>query len=445
MKSIIYTTLVCLFTWQAYGQNSAGANTLTLEEAIDLALKNNKDILIQSEQVKIAESNVYKGNAGLLPTVSLQGSANYVNNQTDITLRTFQPEQPQVNFNESGVTSTTLSAVAQVDYVIIDGFSGRYRYKLLENERSISQIQQEATIANTVVAVANVYCEIAKLQSREELLGESIAVSEERLQRAKDQVTFGQATGLEVLQAQTDINQDINALDDVLLAISNLIRDLNFLTGLEPGASYRVSAVYQQPLLAGSEDVVADVRSSNPDVQLSKQVILIAGNQASLARADLYPTVSAFANYGYFQQENDLQQLAEIQNVGANVGVSVRYNIFTGNRTRREIANAEINVRTSDIQSQQLEESVITEALKALNTLEILQAQLRRESANLGTFEEAFSRTQERYYAGKASSLDLRDAQIALLNVKIQISEIEINLINTNIRLKALRGKIFEA
>ncbi|MDN3594411.1 TolC family protein [Zunongwangia endophytica] len=60
-------------------------------------------------------------------------------------------------------------------------------------------------------------------------------------------------------------------------------------------------------------------------------------------------------------------------------------------------------------------------------------------------FEETFSRTQDRYYNGQTTALDLRDTQIALFNAKVQVNEIKLQLVNSRIRLESLKGTLMSA
>ncbi len=153
-------------------QTDSLTETLTLEEAVSLALSNNQELQIQKKLIDIAQTNVFKGNAGLLPTINLIANGNYSNNISDLTIRTFQPEPApsQISIDESGVTSTTLSAVVQADYTVFAGFSGKYQYRLLENQEQIARYQQELIANNTLLGVSELFIEIVKLQSREELI-----------------------------------------------------------------------------------------------------------------------------------------------------------------------------------------------------------------------------------------------------------------------------------
>ncbi|GAB5476146.1 MAG: TolC family protein [Maribacter sp.] len=446
MKLYVYKWLLVVFAFaKAFtlvAQEDRPAESLSLEQAISLALESNKAIKIEQKRTEISEEQVSIGNAGLLPTLNLIGTVNYSNNDADLTIRTFQPTPPTVNFNESGVTSTTMQGVLQADYTVFAGFSGKYRYKLLKGQNQIAQYQQQAIINSTVRDVSELFLEIAKLQRRQELLKETIKIETDRISRISDQKQFGKATGLDVLRAESNLNRDKTSLDKVLLAKNNLKRNLNFLIGYEAERKYWVTTTYTINELEDVATIKADILANNPTLLLANQGIELADTEINLSRSRNLPRLDVFANYGYFNQENDVQQLAEITNIGYTVGGQLTFNIFNGNQTKKAIQTAKLRKEESQLQQEQLSDRLITDAITEVNRIEILKEQLSREQQNIGSFEEAYTRTEERFKKGNATNLDLRDAQTALLNAQIIIAELQADLMRSHIVLDTLRGKI---
>ncbi|MBL3658784.1 TolC family protein [Fulvivirga sediminis] len=417
---------------------------LTLEQAVDLALKNNKQLQMQANNSEVAQNNVYLGNAGFLPTVNLMGSGEYSSSSQELSIRTFQPEPPVLTFDEDGVKSKKAAVLIQADYVVISGLARKYSYSILKKKSTLENLKQEIAINETIVAVTGMFTQIASLQSREELLQETILVTTDRLAKIEDRKAFGQATGLDILKAKTYLNQDQSSLDEVALNKTNRIKQLNRWIGLPLDTLYRVNINYLLPEEADPKQVIANVKENNPNIKLAQSGVNIAEDQLGLAQSNLFPKLKVFANYGYAYQENDLQQLAELQNRGYTVGASLQYNIFNGSKTKREIQNATINIESQKIYSQDIEDQITTEALQELNTLAILRNQLEREMDNLDTFEETFNRTQERYSNGQATSLDLRDTQTALFNARVQVNDIKLKMVNSGMRLESLTGQLIK-
>lgn len=439
MKNLIYTIAGLCFVTSIEAQEM---EMLTFERAIAMTLENNQGLKIQQRQVDIAETNIFPGNAGLVPTISLLGNASYQSNDTDGVIRTFQENPATVNISDGAAATTTYSAVVQADYVLLGGFAGRYQYQLLKDRRDLAYFKQQAEINQTIVLVSSLFLEIAKLQSQEELLARNVKIGEERLKKVEDQFEFGKVTGLTVLRTKTDLNQDRTSLDNVLVAKNNLKRDLTFLIGLEADRIYRVTATYQPPPATNIADLKGDVEANNPLVQLSHKGVEVAQKQYQVSSTGRMPTINAFANYGYFNQENDLQQLAEIETLGYTLGVGIRYKIFNGARTNRGIQNAKLNREISQFQKEKTRDRVLADAVKEYNNLILFQDQLEREEENINTFRESYTRTEERFYNGKVSSLDLRDAQNALLNAEITLNNLKADIMKSSIRLESLKGTL---
>ncbi len=438
-KNLFLSILLLAFGLTLKAQENG---VLSMEEAISLALKNNQSLKIQQRRVDIATNDMFPGNAGLVPTVSFLGNASYQSNDTDAVIRTFQENPETIDVTDGAAATTTYSAVIQADYVLLGGFSGRYQYKLLQDQKDLAYYQQQALINRTIVTVSGIFLEIAKLQRQEELLTKNVSIGEERVSKVEDQFEFGNVNGLDVLRAKTDLNQDKSSLDQVLVAKNNLKRDLNFLIGLEAETKYKVKAEYQPPANRNMDELKNEVISQNPDIQLSKKGVDAAQNRYKVSTTTRLPQVNAFVNYGYFNQENDFQQLAEIETLGYTVGIGLRYNLFNGGRTKRGIQSAKLNREISQFTKEETKSRVVADAVKEQNNLILLQDQLKREEENIGTFRESYTRTEERFYNGKVTSLDLRDAQTALLNAEIIISDLKAEIMKTSLRLEALKGNL---
>lgn len=439
-KIFISLTLLQVFAFPLFCQTMEVDQILTLEDAIDLAISNNKQLKIQRNLVEIAENNVFKGNAGLMPSVRLASDAKISENTTNIDIRTFTDNPPLVSLEENGVQSTTLSAGVRADYLLIGGFGGKYRYKLLENERSISRYQQEVVLNELILGISILYLDIAKLQSREELLIENVEISQDQLQRIENQIEFGQATGALALAAKTDINQELDALDNVRLLKDNLIKELNFLMGIEPENEYLVAVSFSDPSLLEIPELKAMVIENNPELKINSEFVTVSNNQLKVRESVKYPQLNAFADYGYFRQQNDVQQLAKLETLGYSAGLSLSFTIFDGKRVNQGIRNAKIEIENSQMQLSLTEDELVKEAVKEQSQLIILKTKLVRQESDLVTFEDNFSRTQDRFDRGLASSLDLREAQRSLFNARIGINDTKLDILQSMNRIRNLTG-----
>ncbi|MEN0006675.1 MAG: TolC family protein [Bacteroidota bacterium] len=417
---------------------------LVLAEAIQQTIAQNPSIKIQRMETTIAQNNVFKGNAGYLPTINAVAGASYLNSFADVKLRTFQVEPEFIEIEEAGVETINANIGVEAAYALYDGKSRQHRYALLEGLSALEQAKQEALINDIASNVTQLYLEILKLQNQAAFLRENIENSKARIQKVEDRKQFGKASSLDVLQLQSALNTDEAALDDVILIKDNLIKDLNFLMGQPIEQAFEAVPVVEAIAVPSLDAINTAILTKNPQLILSRNGIQLADYELQLAEAAKQPVVAAFANVGYNYQRNDVQQLARINNAGVTIGLSATYNLFDGGVRKNRIQNAQVSANIERNRLELAKEQLLNQALQERSRLLLLQAQLKREQENLVTFEEAYAKTEDLFLVGKANNLALRDAQLARLNGQLRIDQIKIDLVKAQRQLQQLMGELVE-
>ena len=201
MKNIILAILII------FGFNLSAQNVLTLEQAKTTTLANNFGIKIAKNNVVIAQNQTDISVNGYLPTVSANAG---LNGNFGGSTQTFG------NGNEASTANAFTwggNATVQANYTIFD--KGRdLTLEQLKESLSLSNLQLKQTIEQNLLQVYNGYFQVAQLSENVNALLEAINISGERLRRAQYQLDFGQGSGLDVLNAQVDIQRDsVNLLN----------------------------------------------------------------------------------------------------------------------------------------------------------------------------------------------------------------------------------------
>ena len=419
-------------------------STLTLQEAITKALSANDQLQIQAQYIQISENNINKALTGQLPEVNAVATSSYTNNWSDIELRTFQPEPPIINIKEWGVESFLLNAGAEANYVLFDGGQAKVRYQLFEGLNDIERNKQEVMANGLITVVVDIYFELYKIQSQQKILNQSIAVNKERVQKLENSVEFGKATKLDILQAQTNINKDRSALENIKLTESQLLIELKSLMEDETDSTYLIAAVRQDMVIPSQEQVFATIERQNPELKLAQSGIRLSDVQVKQNSLSKMPTVSAFGNVGYFYQQNDVQQLKEIQNIGGTIGIRACYNLYDGGARKVRLQNASIENTISKMQFQDLQESLNTKARKELITLQNINTQIELETDNLKVFEETYNKIKDRNAIGQAPEITLREVQLTVINSKTLLNSLQADLQKSYYLLNLIMGNAIE-
>src|SRR5690606_14893000 len=169
---------------------------LSLSEAIRLARENNYAIRIADNDVRMAENDYSIGNAGFLPTLSLNAN---------------QSRRAFGNFSDDGgsfATASTVDLSMDLSTTIFDG-GGRFAtYRRLGSELELIERSAERTMASVLADVVVAYYDLVRRQQQLEVLRDAVEVSEERHRIAELRRDLGSASELEVRRARVDLNAD---------------------------------------------------------------------------------------------------------------------------------------------------------------------------------------------------------------------------------------------
>ncbi len=392
---------------------SYGQELLTVDEAVSLALKNNFDVELAQKKIQQAQLNTDKKNTGLLPTVTASGGANYQ-------IGTFWGKPPNLDTYKkiSRAGTQNYNASVGANYLLYDGNFRKYNWEKLKIFYHLSEIEAQALYERTALSVHTAYYQIAKLKSILAILQSTMDVSKHRLKRAEVGVEFGKESGLSVLNAQVDINNDSLKIQNTQLQISNAKRNLNSLLGRDLSIDFDVVTDVNYLTGMTEEQLIEDATERNTQIKAINRNIKLSELDLKMAKAGYKPTVRLSASYGGSFVAQPGGFFDKQVSLGLGAGLQVSWNIFDGGRTKIKEQNAIIDQETNLLRKQQIEYNLESDVRtkwanyqNALSTLEFQQVNIQTAQAN-------FDRTKERFSAGQISSVEFRQAQLGLLNAQ---------------------------
>lgn len=392
---------------------AAAQDTLALDKAMELALKNNHGILMANNQVKAAEAAAHPGNAGLLPTVSVSGSYNYSNTNTEFEIIS-EPQPISVD----GAQSTTLQGSVGLSYTLFDGLGTLYNFRKLQASKSLSEASANITVENTLIQVVNAYYAIAQAQDNLATAQQALSISRERVNRAKAAVQFGTANKLQELNAKVDFNTDSIALVNAQLAKTTASRNLHFLLGNASAADFNVSTKVQYQADLSLEDLRAQALNNNSSLLIASQNLAVSELDIKGSQSTRYPVIGLNASYGYTGQQNDAGLISRNESIGFNGGISLNFALFDGKKRSLAIQNATIALESNQLAREQAKLQVERDILNAWSTYQARLAILNAQKTSLITAQRNFERTQQQYKLGQVTGTTFREAQLNLVRTK---------------------------
>ncbi len=407
MKKIVFAVLIFL-------SPSFSQELLTLEDAINLALRNNYDIKISKNTLEIALNNYSLGNAGFLPTIDLNFGFSKSSNNTR------QEYFDGRAINRTGAVSNSLNLGATLNWTIFDGFSNYITYRKLAETQDIAETSSTATSEEIIASVVLAYYDILRQKEILKTLKESISISEQRVKIAEEKYKVGTASKTELLQAKVDLNSDMNTLLKQEIELKNAKVNLNLLLGRNPDIDFDITDTIKIGNLS-LEDLLLKANENNRSILIARKNKNLARLNLSSVRAKLFPRVNFFVGYNFIRSQSQAGFIAMNQNLGLNYGISLSFNLFNGFNTVREHENARVELLSSEVKYEQVKSTVEAQILKLYETYTTSLKLIELEKENLEIARENVEIAMERYRLGILTPLELREAQKAYIDAESRL------------------------
>lgn len=433
MKMKLFSLIVLVFGIAISAQSQ---EILTVEDAVKIALENNYEIKIASNDLKIDQQNVSLANAGILP------SLNGVLTENSSILDTKQTQQDGSVRELDGAKNMNLSYGVALNWTIFDGFRMFARYDQLKELQKLGDAELKLAIFSKVSDVISTYYDLAQQKQQLTALDTAIVISNLRVTTADNRYKIGKASKLEVLNAQVDLNTDTSTLLRQKELHANTKIALNELLARPVNTPFEIAEEIKTDENLLLPELMDLAEKQNP--QLQTQIInkRVAELQAKQVKANRYPIVSINSGYNLTRSESSLGFVAQSSGNGLTYGISASMNIFNGGLQNRNERIAKLQVENSQILiDQQLQN--LRSQLSSLYQTYLTNLQLTKlEAKNEEIAKENMDITLAKFRIGTITPLEFRDAQLNYVNAKVRNSDAQYQAKVSEINLKELAGNL---
>lgn len=378
---------------------------LTPEGAVARALENNFSIRISKNEALISENNVTIGNAGFLPDVNVTASQTYSNLNTEQTFLTGETREVD------GAKAKSLNANAGLNWVVFDGLGMFASYKQLEFISDRSSLQLLAQIENTVLNVLETYYQIVAYQQNISAIEEALVYSTDILELSRQKKEIGAGSGLEVLQAEVNYNNDMAALIDQQELVQNAKILLNQLMVMPATSDFTVVDTLHIEKGLDYAALLQKTINANTEVLISRKNRQIAYQDLKLITSEQYPQVALNLGYGYTNASAESGFLLSNQSNGWQYGISAYFNIFNGFNISRRKENAKILIQNAELSEKAIVNDLQSSLAIAFNIYSNNIKKLELEQNNLTAARRTLEIIMERNRLGDIAGIEMREAQ----------------------------------
>lgn len=436
MKRTILSVIVILCT--AFALQAQPVPTYTLKSCLELGLQNNYSLRITRNEEQVSKNNATLGNAGYLPTLDLSAGYKGTLDNTDTKVRA----TGETN-SENGVFDQTFNAGINLNWTIFDGFNITTNYQKLKELERQGETNTRIAIEDLIANLAAEYYNYVQQKIRLKNFRYAVSLSKERLRIVEERYHIGNFSRLDYQQAKVDFNADSAKYmkQQELLHTSRIrLNELMANENVDQPISIQDSLINVHARLNFAElwDATLQTNAS----------LLKAEQNNTLARLDFkkvssrdYPYVKMNGGYGYTLNKYDISANSRRSNLGLNVGLTVGFNLFDGNR-KRERRNARIAIQNARLEREQLEQALRADLSNLWQAYQNNLQMLNLERQNLVAAKENHEIAMERYMLGNLSGIEMREAQKSLLDAEERILSAEYDTKLCEISLLQISGKV---
>ncbi len=414
--------------------------SLSLEDAVKIALQNNYSINIAKNEKKISDSNYSLGNAGFLPRLDATGSYTKSSNNTSQEFLSGQ------KISRDGAKSTNLSGDFTLNWTIFDGFQMFASFNQLKELKKQGETAFKIAVENNILDVTSTYYDVVRQQQVLAVIERSINISEERVRIAQDKKQLGSGSKFDLLQAQVDLNEDRSSLLNEELKLKQDKILLNRLLGRNVDFDFSITdTVIAINRDLSFEELSANIENRNSRLIQARQNKNLADINLQLAHSGWFPEISVFAGYDYVHSESEAGFVKSNTNKSINYGINASLNIFNGLNTNRNIENAKVSIKNSELSYAETQKMVEADLNNAYNVYKSSLTLVDLEIENLQAAEENSSIALERLRLGSIAPLDFRETQRKLIDAKSRLVGAQYEAKKAETQLLLLSGELIKS
>ena len=386
-----------------------GETVLTLQDCIELALRNQPSIRAARQNVNAGRGRETQARSSYFPQLS--ASTGYSENHV-------------LGGAFGGSITKSYTTTLSMDLLLYD--FGRTGNALDAAEWSTRSVERELdrTAQEVVLSVKQAYYALLAAKNLVGVAERRIEQSESRLKQAEAFFHAGSKPRFEVTRAEVDMNSArlglINARNNV--RIQTIV--LNNAMGMPPGQAIEIEArIPEAPAVPGLEEAQAEALKNRPEMLRAEADIEAARARMRAEQANYLPTLSAGGAYNW---ANGTQEMGELNGIllggdvenSWNAGVTLTLPLFQGGLTRGRVAEAKANLLAVEVQRDTVRQTVLLEVIQSYADLESAKTRISVMESSLQKARESLDLAQGRYQAGVGPSLEVTDAQVAAVQAE---------------------------
>jgi outer membrane protein len=385
----------------------------TIEAALVRAYQNNPQLNAQRASVRATDENVPQALSGYRPRVALTASAGYQYTDTNTTAG---GSPTAIVRTEIHGANAPRSAGLTVSQTLFNGQQTANRTRGAESQVSGSREALRVLEQTVLLAGATIYMDYLRDAAIVEVQRSNTRVLEQTLKQTRDRFNVGEVTRTDVAQSEAQLaagkTQQLTAESNLNTTRANFRRIIgNEPENLAPGSPV-------DRYLPGTLPSAVDLSLvENPNVTAAMFGIDVNYLQVKVNEGALLPTVTFQASV----QQSYEQTMTIFRSFGASAIAQLSVPVYQGGAEYSLIRQSKETLAQQRLVLEQTRDQTRANVVTAWGQLVAGKAQVASAQSQVTASEIALNGVREEAKAGQRTTLDVLNAQQALVNARVAL------------------------
>lgn len=411
---------------------------LSLKEAIELALKNNKSIQIQQQEIEYAHANIVGAQSKFFPAVAAGYSYTYYD--AFLPLSTFT--MPSAKKDPGLFLGYKNDNIANIygNQMIYDGGASIASLKQARIQLKIQQETLHSRILDAELNVKKAYYGLLYAYEIYRIAKYLVDQAEAHYENVRAMFEQGTASKFDVLQSRVQVSLVMPQLVNAEASMELNAADLKQLLYLEMSDNLEAEGdLAYDPLDIREKAFLDEAYANNPFLKLNALGVDLKKWAIEQAKSGWYPNINANLNYLY--RSDNLTNMFNTRHMNYLIGATGTVSIFDGMATKAKVDEAKALYSESVYNYENAVEQIAYNIKQQCLYLKEAHAIILAQKDNLEEAKEALKIAYIRFDNGVGINLDVIDSQTSLGQVETNLAQGIYNYLVAQASLDQLMGR----
>ena len=436
MKKIF--SLIITFSVALLAQSKT--TTLTIEDAIKLALEKNSELKIAKMEIEKSEQKLREVRSGLFPKIDLGSQYQRFIDKPVIFLPPGSPFGKTLVIGADNSYQTNLQISMPLFTLPLYEGIGLASVALEIAEKNFISVK------NKIIGdVKKSFLAVILTRETKNVIEQSLINAEENFENIKRLNVAGTLSDYDVLRAEVQVEN----LKPIVIQMENnyklSLEALKVAIGLDANQNIDVAGeidLDDKYKIPTETELIEELIQNNPTIAILDKQVQLNDRNVSLEKSTSLPSLAGFGNYQYQTQANDFK-FSEYNWVKTFVlGLQLQIPIFNGFKTQARVNQAEIELNQAIEQKRNITEAIKTQALSILYRGQQALKRIEVQNKTVRIAQEGYEIAKRRLENNIGTQLEVNDAELALRQAKLNRLQAIYDFKVAEVELETILGRI---